>query len=85
MKSSLCGFRDAYIFVSRAITTERAGDDVNAKTLYKQNKGLIFENWAPFTDCISKINNTQIGNAKDLDIVLLMDNLVAYINDYSKT
>ena len=36
-------------------------------------------------DCISKINNTQIDNSKDLDVVMLMYNLIEYSNDYSKT
>ena len=26
----------------------------------------------PFTDCISNINNTQIDNAKDIDVVMPM-------------
>ena len=28
------------------------------------NKNVIFKNCAPFTDCITKINNTQVDNAK---------------------
>ena len=28
------------------------------------------KNCAPFTNCISEINNTQIDNAKDIDIVM---------------
>ena len=85
LKSSLFDFRGAYILVSRTITNDRAGDDDNAKQLYKRNKGLIFRKCAPVTDCISKMSNTQIDYAKDLDAVLPIDNLVAYINDYSKT
>ena len=34
------------------------------------NKKVIFKNCAPFTNCISEINNTQIDNAKDIDIVM---------------
>ena len=85
LKSSLFDFRGAYILVSRTITNDRAGDDDNAKQLYKRNKGLIFRKCAPVTDCISKMSNTQIEYAQDLDAVLPIDNLVAYINDYSKT
>ena len=36
-------------------------------------------------DCISEINNTQIDNAKDLDIVMAICNLIKYGNNYSKT
>ena len=38
----------------------------------------------PFTDCISKINNTQIDKAKDIDIVMPTYNLLEYGNNYSK-
>ena len=39
----------------------------------------------PFTDCISEKKDAQVDNAKDLDVVLSMYNLVEYSNDYSKT
>ena len=39
----------------------------------------------PFTDCRSEINNTQIDNAKDLDVVMPMYNLIEYSENYSKT
>ena len=48
-------------------------------------KEIIFKNCAPFTDCISEINNTQVDNAKDLDVVMLMYNLIEYSDNYSKT
>ena len=32
---------------------------VAAKQLDERNEGVIFKNCAPFTDCISEINNTQ--------------------------
>ena len=47
---------------------------------------VVFKNIAPFTDCISRINNTQTkGNAKDIDKVMPMYNLREYSNNYSKT
>ena len=36
----------------------------------RRNKKLTFENNAPFKLCISKINNTFMGNAEDLDIII---------------
>ena len=45
---------------------------------YNTNKKVIFKNCAPFTNCISEINNTQIDNAKDIDIVMPMYNLIEY-------
>ena len=40
------------------------------------NKKVIFKNCSPFTNCISKINNTQIDNAEYIDIVMPMYNLI---------
>ena len=31
------------------------------------------------------MNNTQVDNAKDIDIVIPMYNLIQYIDNYSKT
>ena len=45
----------------------------------------MFKNSAQFTNCISKINNTQIDNAEDIDVVMPMYNLIEDSNDYSKT
>ena len=64
LKLDLCDYSDVYIVVKRALTGE--GDD-NDKT---RNKKLIFKTNAPFRSCISKIDNTFINNAEDLDIVM---------------
>ena len=34
---------------------------------------------------MSEINDTQIDNAKDIDVVITMYNLIEYSNNYSKT
>ena len=39
------------------------------------DKKLAVKNNAPFSSCISKINNTLIDNIEDLDIVIPMCNL----------
>ena len=49
------------------------------------NKKVIFENFAPFTNCISKINDTQIDEANYTDIVMPMYNLIEYSDNYSET
>ena len=49
------------------------------------NKKLALQNNAPFTSCISKINNTLIDNAEDLDIAMPMYNLLEYSKNYRKT
>ena len=48
-------------------------------------KNIIFKNCGPFTDCISEINNIQIGNAKDIDVAIPMYNLTEYSRVYSNT
>ena len=42
----------------------------------KEIKKLYLKHCAPFTDCNSEINNTQVCNAKDFDFVMPMCNLV---------
>ena len=83
LRSSLCDYSDAYILAKGNISvnnTAAAGVDAN-----NTGKKVIFKNCAPFTDCISKINNTQVDNAKDIDIVMPMYNLTEYSDNYSKT
>ena len=74
-----------HIFVSGTITTDGAEADDNAKRLDERNKGVIFKKSASFTDCISEINNTQIDDAKYLDVVIPMCNLIELSDNYSKT
>ena len=83
LKSSLCDYSDAYILVKGTISvTNTAAADAAANNI---NKKVIFKNCAPFTNCISEINNTQIENAKDIDIVMPMYNLIEYSHNYAKT
>ena len=85
LRSSLCDYADAYLLVKGTITITGAGDDAAARPEDKRNKGVISKNWAPFIKCISKINDTEIDNAQDIDIVMPMYNLIEYSNNYSKT
>ena len=48
------------------------------------NIQVVFKNYTPFTECMREINNTQIDNAKDIDAVMLMYNLIEYKDNYSK-
>ena len=48
-------------------------------------KKAIFKNCAPFTNCISKINNIKIDNAEYINIVMPVYNLIEYSYNYSKT
>ena len=84
IRSNLCDYSDPYILVSGTITITGAVED-DAKRAEKRNKEVIFKNCAPFTNCISNINNTQIDNAENTDIVRLMYNLIEHRDNYSKT
>ena len=56
LRSILCDYSDAYILVKRNITVNNnAGAGAAANNIGKK---VIFKNCAPFTNCISKINNT---------------------------
>ena len=80
LKSSLCDYSDAYILLKRSLTVPKtAGAAGN-----NDNKKVIFKNCAPFTDCLSKINNTQVHNAKDVDAITSKYNLIEYSNNYTK-
>ena len=85
LKSDLCDYADAYIFVKGTTTITGAGADVAARLADEREKGVIFKNCAPFTKCISRINGTDIDNAQDIDIVMTMYNLIEYSDNYSKT
>ena len=75
LKSSLC---DAYILVKGTIT-------VNNTAAADANTNNTPNNCAPFIKCISEINNTQVDNAKDIDIVTPMYNLIEYSIGYTMT
>ena len=83
IRSNLYDYSDAYILATRNITvpnTAAAGAAVN-----NTNKNVIFKNCALFTDCITKINNTQVDDAQKIDIVIPMYNLIEYSDAYLKT
>ena len=84
LRSSLCDHSDTYILAKGNITVTNTAATV-AAAADNTNKKVIFKNCAPFTNCISKINNTQIDNAEYIDIVMLMYNLIDYSDNYSKT
>ena len=83
LRSSLCDQSDAYILVKGNITVNNNAAAA-AAAANNTGKKVIFKNFAPFTNCITKINNTQTDNADYIDIVMSMYNLTEYSNDYSK-
>ena len=84
LKSSLCDYSDAYILVKRTMTITGAGGDAAAREADERDKEVIFKNCAPFINCKTELNNTEIDNAKDIDIVMPMYSLIEYNDNYSK-
>ena len=52
-KSNLCDYSDAYILVTGNITATSDG----------ANDRVVFKNFAPFTKCITHINDKDVDNA----------------------
>ena len=75
IESNLCDYSDAYILVTGGITA--TGGDANTK--------VAFKNCAPFTKCVTHINDEHVDNADNLDIVTPMYNLIEYSDNYSDT
>ena len=85
LKFNLCDYSDAYILVKGKITITGAGDYTAARQANEGDKGVAFKNCAPFINCISEINNTQIEYCKDIDIAMSLYNLLEYSDSYAKT
>ena len=77
LRSDLCDYSDVYIVVNGKITVTNPNNNA-------YDKKLALKKNAPFLSCISKINNTLINNAEDLDIVMPMYNLLEYSKNYRK-
>ena len=75
IKSSLCDYSDAYILVTGNITA-KVGD---------ANTKAAFKNCAPFTKCITHINDEHVDGAENLDIIMPMYSLIEYSDNYSDT
>ena len=67
------------------MTIISAGADETARDVDERNKQVISKNCAPFTNCINEIDNTQIDNAKGINVLMPMYKLIKYSYNYSKT
>ena len=78
-RSDLCDYSDAHIVMKGDITLKKT-DGIEFIDI--RNRFLAFKNNAPFTNCISKINNVLIDNTEDLNILMSMYNLLKYSKNY---
>ena len=60
LRSSLCDYSNAYILVkgNKSVNNTAGAAGAGAATANNTNKKETFKNCAPFTNCISKLNNT---------------------------
>ena len=75
IKPNLCGYSDAYILVTGDIQVA----DVAANT------NIAFKNCAPFTRCVTHINDEHVETAENLDVVMSMCNLIEYSDNYANS
>ena len=80
LKSSLCGYSDAYKCEIGIITAAKVAAGAGNNTIE-----VDLKNWAPFTHCLNETNNTQTDNAKYIDVVMPMYDLIEYSVDHLKT
>ena len=70
---SLCDYSDAYILVTGGIKVAAVVADTN----------VAFKNCAPFTICVTHINDEHVETAGNLDIIMPMYNLIEYSDNYA--
>ena len=63
LRSDSCDYSDAHMVAKGDITLTKTN---GRGFIDARNKFLAFKNNAPFTNCISKVNNVLIDNAEDL-------------------
>ena len=57
LRSNLCDYADSYMLVKGTITIK--GDNAGEIQADERDKGVTLKNRAPFTKCVSRINNTD--------------------------
>ena len=75
LKSELCDYKNAYTPVRSNITV--IGRNYATE--------IAVTNCTPFIKCITKVDGTAIDDAKDLDLVMPMHNLLEYSSNFSET
>ena len=73
IKPNLCDYSDAHILL--------AGDIKFADV--RADNNVVFKNCAPFTRCVTHINDEHVETAENLDIIMPLYNLIEYSDNYS--
>ena len=72
LKPNLCDYAQAYILVDGTVRETNAVNPTR----------LALKNCAPFTKCNLEINDEHVDTAETLDIVMPMNNLIEYSDNY---
>ena len=83
IRSNLCDYSDWNVLAKETITVPSTAAAVAA--VNNTNKKVTFKTWAPVTDCMTEINNTQVDDSQKIDIVMPLYNLIEHSGAYSKT
>ena len=87
IRDDLCDFNDAYIIVTGKINATNANipDNTEPPQNIDYTRNVALKNFAPFFNCILKVNNQLTEDAQDLDIVIPMFNLFYCSTNFRKT
>ena len=73
IKPNLCDYSDTYILVTGDVKVADVAADTN----------VAFKNCAPFTRCVTHINDGHVETAKNLNIIMPIYNLLEYSDNYN--
>ena len=73
IKPNLCDYSYAYIFVTGDKTATGGNEDTK----------VAFKTCAPFTRCVTHINDEHDETAENLDIIMVMYSLLEYSDNYT--
>ena len=73
IKPNLCYYLDASILVTGDIKVAGVATNTN----------VAFKNCAPFTRCVTHINDEHVETVENLDIIMPMYNLIEYSDNYA--
>ena len=69
IKPNLCDYSDAYILMTGDIRVA--------------NTNVAFKNCAPFTRCVTHLNDQLVETVENLDIIMPMYNLIEFSDNYA--
>ena len=85
IESSLCDYSDAYNLFTGDIAVRKRNNGNTNNIDITQPTQVAFKNCAPFNKCRTEINKTFVDEADFINIIMPMQNLIEYSDNYSDT